>query len=297
MTRRKFFGEAGWAMLGWWLTGCNFYGRQDIETESMKEDLGTLRHTYTDVNGLWMHSLVSIEPVPSTAPVVVLVHGSGLSGRYMIPTGRELTADFRVYVPDFPGFGDSDKPEKMPDVPSLADWLAAWIRAIGLEHPSLLGNSFGCQVIADLAARYPERVGRAILQGPTTPSDERSMFWQFIRWRQNQKYNPKSLDAVTNGDYKKCGLRRMWSTFRSQLTDRLEDKAPRIKAPVLVVRGAHDPIAHQRWCEDIARLCPRGQLVVIPNVAHTLCYTAPVQLAAVTRSFVNEASQDQLLPS
>jgi 2-hydroxy-6-oxonona-2,4-dienedioate hydrolase len=298
MTRRKFFSEAGWAMLGWWLTGCSFYyGRQDTETESMKEDLGTLRHTYTDVNGLRMHSLVSIEPVPSTAPVVVLVHGSGLSGRYMIPTARELTADFRVYVPDFPGFGDSDKPEKMPDVPSLADWLTAWIRAIGLEHPSLLGNSFGCQVIADLAARYPERVGRAILQGPTTPSDERSMFWQFIRWRQNQKYNPNSLDAVTNGDYKKCGLRRMWSTFRSQLTDRLEDKAPRIKAPVLVVRGAHDPIAHQRWCEDIARLCPQGRLVVIPNVAHTLCYTAPVQLAAVTRSFMNEASQDELLPS
>ena len=254
----------------------------------MAEDLGTLRHTQTDVNGLRMHSLVSSDPLPSNAPVVVLVHGSGLSGRYMIPTARQLTADCRVHVPDFPGFGDSDKPEKMPDVPSLADWLAAWIPAVGLTRPSLLGNSFGCQVIADLAARYPERIGRAILQGPTTPPDERSMFWQFIRWRQNQKYNPKSLDSVTDADYKKCGLRRMYSTFRSQLTDRIEDKAPHIQAPVLVVRGEHDPIAHQRWCEEIARLCPRGRLVVIPDVAHTLCYTAPVQLAALTRSFLGE---------
>ena len=40
---------------------------------------------------------------------------------------------------------------------------------------------------------------------------------------------------------------------------------------------------------DIARLCPRGRLVLIPEVAHTLCYTAPVELADVTRSFVNEA--------
>jgi len=288
MTRRKFLGAAGMAMVGWWLTGCSL-GQRIPETEtSMAEDLGTLRHTQTDVNGLRMHSLVSSDPLPSNAPVVVLVHGSGLSGRYMVPTARQLTSDCRVHVPDFPGFGDSDKPEKMPDVPSLADWLAAWIPAAGLTRPSLLGNSFGCQVIADLAARYPERVGRAILQGPTTPPDERSMFWQFIRWRQNQKYNPKSLESVTDADYKKCGLRRMYSTFRSQLTDRIEDKAPHIQAPVLVVRGEHDPIAHQRWCEEIARLCPRGRLVVIPDVAHTLCYTAPVQLAVVTRSFLRE---------
>lgn len=57
----------------------------------------------------------------------------------------------------------------------------------------------------------------------------------------------------------------------------------------MVVRGEHDPIANQRWCEEIARLCPQGHLVIIPGVAHTLCYTAPVELAAVSRSFVKEA--------
>jgi 2-hydroxy-6-oxonona-2,4-dienedioate hydrolase len=35
---------------------------------------------------------------------------------------------------------------------------------IGLEQASFLGNSFGCQqVIADLAARYPERVEAVLL--------------------------------------------------------------------------------------------------------------------------------------
>lgn len=82
----------------------------------------------------------------------------------------------------------------------------------------------------------------------------------------------------------------MYWSFQEQLTDRIEDKAPRIKAPVLVVRGEHDPIANQRWCEEIARLCPQGRLVIIPGVAHTLCYTAPVQLAEVSRSFLNEAT-------
>jgi pimeloyl-ACP methyl ester carboxylesterase len=81
----------------------------------------------------------------------------------------------------------------------------------------------------------------------------------------------------------------MYWTFHYQLTDHIEDKAPRIRAPVLVVRGSEDPICNQHWCEELARLSPRGRLVVIPNVAHTLCYTAPVELASVTRPFLNEA--------
>jgi 2-hydroxy-6-oxonona-2,4-dienedioate hydrolase len=293
MSRRQFFSTIGFAAAGTWLSRCTFYYGEKVTEPNklMADDLGTLRHTWTDIDGLRMHSLVSTDRVSSDAPVIILVHGSGLSGRYMIPTAQQLTAEFRIYVPDLPGFGDSDKPQKVLEVPELADWLAAWMPATGLQRGSLLGNSFGCQVIADLAARYPERVERAILQGPTTPPDERSWFWQFIRWRQNQRYNPASLGQVTNDDYRKCGLRRMYWSFQNQLTDRIEAKAPRIRAPVLVVRGEHDPIAHQRWCEEIARLCPQGRLVLIPGVAHTLCYTAPAQLAAVTRSFVNEARQ------
>ena len=252
----------------------------------MAEDFGSLGRNWTDVKGLRMHSLLSLDPIPADASAVVLVHGSGLSGRYMIPTARQLTPDFRVYVPDLPGFGDSDKPRKVLNVAELADCVADWMMAVGLERGALLGNSFGCQVIVDLAARYPRRVERAILQGPTTPPDERSWLWQFVRWRQNQRYNPKSLAPITYEDYKKCGLRRMYSSFHYQLTDRIEDKAPRIEAPVLVIRGEHDPIAHKRWCEEIARLCPKGHFAVIPGFAHTLCYTAPVQLASTTRSFL-----------
>jgi 2-hydroxy-6-oxonona-2,4-dienedioate hydrolase len=255
----------------------------------MDQSVGTFKSTWTNVNGLRIHALVSVNLVPPGAPVVVLVHGSGLSGRYMIPTAERLALDFHVYVPDLPGFGDSDKPSRVFDVPELTDWLSGWIVAAGLNRAALLGNSFGCQVIADLAAHHPERVERAVLQGPTTPPDERSWFWQFVRWKQNQRYNPSSLEPITWSDYRKCGLRRMYRTFHYQLTDRIEDKAPRIRAPVLVVRGSEDPICNQRWCEEIARLSPRGRLAVIPNVAHTLCYTAPVELANVTRSFLNEA--------
>jgi 2-hydroxy-6-oxonona-2,4-dienedioate hydrolase len=300
LSRRAFFSTAAVVLSGAWLGRCSFVSQQPVsdpepavaEVEKLlAQGLGVLQHAWTDVKGIRMHSLAPRDRDSSDAPVVVLVHGSGLSGRYMIPTAQQLTASYRVYVPDLPGFGDSDKPEKIFTVPELADWLAAWMPSIGLDRGSLLGNSFGCQVIADLAARYPEGVERAILQGPTTPPEERSWFWQFIRWLQNQRYNPRSLGPVTYEDYRKCGFRRMYWSFQEQLTDRIEEKAPRIHSPLLVIRGEHDPISNQRWCEQIARLCPHGRLGIIPGVAHTLCYTAPVQLAEMTRSFLKQSME------
>jgi 2-hydroxy-6-oxonona-2,4-dienedioate hydrolase len=125
--------------------------------------------------------------------------------------------------------------------------------------------------------------------GDRDPRERRSWFWQFVRWRQNQRYNPRSLGPVTHADYRKCHLRRLYRTFRYQLRDRLEDKLPRIQAPVLVVLGSRDPICNQRWCEEVVRLLPQGRLVVIPGVAHTLVYTAPLELVRVARPFLDEA--------
>jgi 2-hydroxy-6-oxonona-2,4-dienedioate hydrolase len=255
-------------------------------------DPGTLRSTFTMVNGVRMHALVSTAPVAADAQAVVLVHGSGLSGRYMIPTARALTPDFRVYVPDIPGYGDSGDPGRVLNISEMSDWLAAWMQAIRLDQAAFLGNSFGCQVIVDLAARYPDLVEAALLQGPTTPPNERSGFWQFVRWRQNQPYNPGWLGDVTMEDYRKAGLWRLLRSFVYQITDPIEKKAPEVQAPTLVMRGDRDPIAHQEFCDLLVRLLPRGRLYVIPGEAHTLVFTAPEPLAEGTRWFLAElASQ------
>jgi 2-hydroxy-6-oxonona-2,4-dienedioate hydrolase len=256
------------------------------EDAPVSERQGTLRSTRVWVDGVPFHTLVAVDRVPATAPAVVLVHGLGLSGRYMIPTAEALAPTHRVYLPDLPGFGDSGKPERALDVPGLADALAAWMPAAGLERAMLLGNSFGCQIIGDLAARYPERVERAVLQGPTAPPDERSWLWQFIRWQQNSPHNPPAMGDIAQADYLKTGPVRLFLTFQFSLEDRLEDKLPRIRAPMLVVRGALDPICNQEWAAFVARRLPRGQLVVIPDVAHTLVYTAAPELVAASLPFL-----------
>lgn len=254
----------------------------------MDEHEAAFRRIWIDVDGTLVHMRVSTEPVPADAPTVVLVHGLGLSGRYMRPVAARLARRYQVYVPDLPGFGDSAKPERVLDVPGLADTLVAWMRAARIGRAALLGNSFGCQIIADLAARRPELVERAVLQGPTAPPEERTWFWQFVRWRQNQPYNPRSMRPSTRGDYRKAGYYRVLRTFHYSLDDPIEDKLPRIPAPVLVIRGGRDPICRQDWAERVTSRLPHGRLVVIPGVAHTLVYTAPLELARICGPFLDE---------
>ena len=62
------------------------------------------------------------------------------------------------------------------NVTGLSDSLAAWMREIGLERAALIGNSFGYQIIADLAVRHPERFERTVLQGPAMDPG-REPFW------------------------------------------------------------------------------------------------------------------------
>jgi pimeloyl-ACP methyl ester carboxylesterase len=243
--------------------------------------------TASQIGDVAIYSVVS-HPAVGTgqAPKLVLVHGLGLSQRYMMPLARELAHDSHVYVPDQPGFGGSGHPEQILDMVGLADALAVWSRKIGLHRAVFIGNSQGCQVIAQLAVRHPELVTGAVLQGPTAPADERSWLWQFVRWRQNGRYNPPSLDRVTWGEYKKSGYLRVLRTFQHSLNDHIEEQLPRIAARTLIIRGEQDPICREQWARGLASLLPHGRYLEIPGVAHTLCYTAPAELAAVTREFL-----------
>lgn len=220
--------------------------------------------------------------------MVVLVHGLGLSHRYMMPVARELARDCCVWAPDQPGFGGSGHPEQALNMAGLADRLADWMAAAGLVRAALLGNSQGCQIIAHLAVRHPELVSAAVLQGPTAPPEERTWLWQFIRWRQNGRYNPRSLDDVTWGEYRKSGYLRVLRTFQYSLDDHIEDQAPHIRVPTLIIRGENDPICRVEWARHLTSRFPKGRFVEIPQVAHTLCYTAPVALARLTRDFMSE---------
>jgi 2-hydroxy-6-oxonona-2,4-dienedioate hydrolase len=255
---------------------------------------GRLVSTWVPVHGLRLHALVSADDPPPDAPTIVLVHGVAVSSRYLAPLADHLAPRARVYVPDLPGYGRSDRPPG-PDltVPELADALVTWMDRAGLQRPHLLGNSFGCQVIADLAASYPDRVGRLVLQGPTMDPHARSTWRQALRWLAVAPFERYSEVLVLLRDLWDLGPRRAANMIRIALDDPIEQKLPRSAAPTLIVRGSRDAIVPQRWAEEAARLLPNGQLVVIERAAHTINYSQPAWLVEAIWPFLNGAGQER----
>jgi len=236
--------------------------------------------SWTRVDGLEMHARVA---AAHDRRAVVLVHGLLVSSRYMTPLADELKDRFDVWAPDMPGFGLSDDPREVPDVPGLARWLGRWIEERDLQDVTLVANSFGCQYAAQYVADNPSRVRALVLTGPTMDPARRTALRQAARWLANAPVERLSLGGVIARDLVDCGVRRLALTYRHALRDAIEDNLPRIEVPTVVVRGERDPLVTQRWAEEAAALLPAGRLEIIEKAAHTVNYNSPDRVAPIVR--------------
>lgn len=92
----------------------------------------------------------------------------------MVPLARALAArGMRAWLLDRPGFGYSDKPRRVLAVPEQAALIAEWLAVIGCRLARALGNSFGCQVAAAVAAGHRGAVRRLVLINPTVAPEVR----------------------------------------------------------------------------------------------------------------------------
>ena len=78
----------------------------------------SLAERWTRVDGIDIFYRES--PEPPDGPVMMHMHGFGLSGRYLLPTAELLRDEFHTLVPDLPGFGRSGNATKPLDVSDLA---------------------------------------------------------------------------------------------------------------------------------------------------------------------------------
>lgn len=216
----------------------------------------------------------------------MLVHGLGMSSRYMRPLAERLAQEFEVHAPDLPGFGLSDKPDRILTVAELADALGDYMRAAGLARASFVGNSLGCEILVEFALRYPDSVERLVLQGPTADPADRSAFQKILRFPISGVFERWSLGWVALVDFLRSGIRRYVVTFRDMIAHRIEPKLPLVTAPALIVWGTRDYIVPRRSVERFADLMPNGRLVVIEGVAHGMNYSHPDELYAVILPFL-----------
>ncbi|MFP5321898.1 MAG: alpha/beta fold hydrolase [Acidimicrobiia bacterium] len=111
---------------------------------------------------------------------VLLVHGLASNARLWDGVALELAAaGHPVAAVDLPGHGRSDAPDDGYDVPAVAGDLATLIEALGWERPVVAGQSWGGNVVVELAARWPDAVGAvAGIDGGTIDLQRRFPRWE-----------------------------------------------------------------------------------------------------------------------
>ncbi len=100
-------------------------------------------------------------------PSFLLVHGLASNARMWDGVAEALSgAGFEALTVDLRGHGRSSKPDGGYDVPTVADDLQALIAAMGLDRPIVAGQSWGGNVVLELAARHPGSTrGIALVDG------------------------------------------------------------------------------------------------------------------------------------
>jgi len=196
---------------------------------------------------------------------IVLLHGIGM--------GRSVYLDFvqrlsgRVIGLDLPGFGEAPEPVRTLTMERHADLVAAYLRTRGITDAVVLGHSMGSQIAVEVAARHPDVVSALVLAGPTVNSAARSIRVQAVYLLRDLIGERPEVLWRGAREYLRGGphlLRKM----RATIAHRPENAYPRVRVPVLVVRGQHDPLAPMTWCREIVDAMPDARFEEIPDHGH-----------------------------
>lgn len=234
------------------------------------------------------------------APPIVLLHGGHQSAHSWDLVSLSLARRYRVLALDQRGHGDS---EWARDVSYANHEMSldaeAFIDAMGLRQPILIGHSMGGRNAMLLTRRDPARLkalvivdvgpelsekGRVAIAGFVQAAQEFDDLEHFVRKvREYDPYRPRAhiertvkYNMLQRADGKfisKCDYNpRRLGIVRGvgpQENITLEEAA-RFDLPVLVVRGADSNILEPEAAERFVRALPRGTLATVPKAGHNV---------------------------
>ena len=208
---------------------------------------------------------------------VILIHGLGGSSDWWRRTLPELARTHTVAAVDLVGFGRNRFFLKRSSLPlafdEVAPLLVRWIETSFSEPVHLAGNSMGGQVAIHVAALRPELVRSLILISSTGIPFEIKPGLHL-----DHIVVPRgalSFARVLVRDAFRSGPTAIGVAFARLLRDDARPLMRRLKMPVLLLWGEHDPLVPLHYAELIREQIPHAALVVVPHAGHVSMWENP----------------------
>ena len=212
---------------------------------------------------------VNVVDTGGSGPPLVFVHGLGGCWQNWLLNIPAFMESHRVIAPDLPGFGESQLPVEEISIRGYAKVLDALCDELGVESASVVGNSMGGFVGAELALSFPTRVEKLVLVAAAGLSIEHrrseplltlARLWGagatwlgarghsvVTRPRMRRlgmqllvRYPEKLTPALTYELVRGTGAPGFMPALKALLEHSYRDQLPQIEIPVLVVWGRND---------------------------------------------------------
>lgn len=253
---------------------------------------------------------------------ILMIHGFRGTHHGLHDIIRALP-DFRIVVPDLPGFGDSTPmTSERHDIVGYTKFVRQFADEMHFEQqPALLGHSFGSIIAASVAAQSPELFDRLILvnpiaspalQGPRKIMSYGAKLYYRVGAKLPERVGRKLLSSKTVVQMTSTALAKtkdkalradihrhhhqhfssfqtrqaLVEAFNASIEHTAADYAAQIHLPTLLIAGAVDDIAPLRGQLEIEQLLPDARLIVIQDVGHLIHREAPKEAAESIRSFL-----------
>lgn len=252
-------------------------------------------------------------------PVILMIHGFGANKDNWIRMAKYFSEDYRLIIPDLPGFGESTILEDGNyDVDHQVERLKSMMDALNIKKLHITGNSMGGYISAHFASRYPDMTLSAWLLNPlgvesAEPSEMFKMFSQGLHpyvLPRNEKefrlllskvffeqpYTPDFAIRALNQDFQKHYESNARIAFEIHQVEEgkiafshpIEESLKTYPNPLLVVWGDDDRILSADGLRVIKEHRPETDTVMMKNMGHAPMIEAPELTANTIKSFLTK---------
>src|SRR5580658_9841870 len=221
----------------------------------------------------------------------LLLHGG--AGPASVTGFAELFAaahDVRVLVPTHPGFGGTPRPEALGSIPGLAALYNALLDQLDLQDVTVIGNSIGGWITAEIALLKSPRVSGIVLTdavGIEVPGHPVADFFALTMDEVFQRsfHNPEKfrIDPATLPPAAQAiaaGNRAAIAAYTgASMTDpSLAARLATLEIPALVLWGDSDQIVDVGYGRAYAAAIPMARFQLLTDTGHSPQLETPDQV-------------------